>query len=260
MSKDCVCMYLAGSVKIREAVDFCPTVANPNPNVWRDLGNVSNFAINTETTELTVKDYRAIAGNACSYDEITDVTLDLTLRCMSHKNLLIGFLGEETLVTGGSIVDEQKYYVEDCSFIPTDNIIDTTQPVVVQDTAGGGGTVFVEGTDYVLVPGGIQFPENSTIPALSDIFISYTYLDQNVIDIFAQTSKTYELFLSGYNKADNSLEFTAHLFKVKFGPLASFSFLGDDFALMELNPSIQADACQLNAKGFGRYGKLTNFY
>jgi len=249
--KDC-CFIGKGKVYIREQVSFCPTSANPNPNAFLYAGNVSQYQVEIEETEITQEDFTsATGGDDCSLRKIDAINANLIFNCWDISNLSRAMFASLTeLTTPVAITDELHTVQGTCTFVPLAELPDATQTVVVSS----GPTTYTAVTDYIVRGAGIEIPEGSTIAAGTEIEVDYTPITQDTLDLFQSASKEYEVVIDGVNQNDLK-PFRVHLFRVKLSPAATIDFIGaDEFASFEMSGTVLKDTCKLNASGLAQYG------
>ena len=256
MAKSNSCCYrVRGSLYMQELVNFCPTIANPNPNALIEVGNASVFQIDITENEISQIDFRQKTSvKSCVDKSVDEISLAFTLHCLDQANFARAFFGEVAEdLAATAIVDEQHVVNAACEFVPFFKTADTAIAVVVSD----GTTTFVEGTDYTVSPNGILLTDATTITFPSTLLISYTTKSQFTVDMFKNNSRRYRIVLDGCNTHDGEPVYV-EFYNVQLSPAASFNFLSpeDAFSSIEMTATVLADPCNKDAQGIDSIAKL----
>lgn len=249
MPCDTKCCFIGnGKVYMRPTIQGC----GENPNPLRPVGNVSQLDIGFETTEESLPNLEdGTGGKSCSLERIEAVRLTMAMNCFKGENVKLALLGEITDVESGTATNEEHIAHGDCSFIPTEHLIDRTQTVTVTDNTTPTPVTFDAGDDYIVRDDGIYIPEGSAIVDLTVVRITYQYLDQQEIDIAQQATQEYEVHISGINAYDKK-PFSETFYRVKFGPTDVFSLINTTFANFTVTGELLKDDCHLDSNGDGK--------
>lgn len=226
----------------------------------RDLGNPSagllslgnaEATINQEMEEITVENFQSLGGNACSVTFPSSYTLDLTLHCMSPKNLAMAFLGEAYQKNNNAVIDEEHVAHSENELIAFAHVPNhAAQDIIVTNEAGT--VTYQLNTDYVLANAGLKIMEGSSIVMGDKIKVSYTYGDNWVIDTQTTSQKTFEIVLDGMNVGEDGGERPVVLkaWRVKMSPTDSFTLIGSEFAQIEITGEILRDNSKVTGSPF----------
>ena len=242
---DICCGYFRGEFYMKK-------VGDPNAT-FLPMGNVSAFAVNHEVTNVTQEDFRGLGGSACSIDYINNATLAMTLNCLKKENLAIAFQGLATALAETSVEDEEHTVIELGKLIPL-NFIPKKGTVVVTDDTTPTPVTFTEGTDYIVTSAGIIPQAGGAIVVSDNLLVSYTYGLGNKIEAMTTGQQTFEIIFDGMNYGeDGTQEVVMRVFKVKFGPTATFNLLtSGEFASLEVTGTILKDTTKVGT-GVSQY-------
>jgi len=232
------------------------------------VGNASTLSVTLSETTEKVQDFTNSAGGVdCVSRQIEGAEIALTLLCHSAENLAFALYsdGVSGNVIAAAVVGElQVAYVG--ALVPLLDLPDTTMPITV--TSAVGSTTYVAGIDYsVTESGSLLIPEGSTIAAPTvtlgvgqpNIKVSYQRMGQSALQLFSRPSKPVLLHFDGVNIMDGTRAAQFKLFKVKFGPSAAFTAMGDNASKLELKGEILRDDTRplgTLAAPFSQYGTL----
>ena len=214
------------------------------------VGN-AEFTLNQTLTEITQPNYQSLGGNNCKVAYPEEISLDMTLHCISPENLALAFMGQDSVLTGDEVEDEEHSVNGIHELIPFNFVPDKSQPIVVTNEAGS--TTYVAGEDYVVTNVGIEIIEGSTIPVDGSIIkISYAYGNNYKVDAQTVGQKEYLFVFDGANYGEGGqrqVKLVAH--KVKFDPTDSFAMLsGQEFASLAVSGEILRDESQATGSKF----------
>ncbi|HHK5488531.1 TPA: hypothetical protein ACQT3N_006078, partial [Pseudomonas aeruginosa] len=97
------------------------------------------------------------------------------------------------------------------------------------------------GTDYLLVPHGIQVLSGGKIDA-TGIKVSYTPRPSRAVHMLNGSQKELELFIAGLNDAQSGEPFALRPRRVKFGLLQELAVLGQEYAKLTGPAELLADS------------------
>lgn len=157
----------------------------------------------------------------------TTVELSLGISDFKPDNIARLFFGDKSQVAAETTKTQTvTAYVG--KMIDIDGILpeDTTN-VIVED-AGGMGTTYVEGTDYVVErTGGISIPAGSTIVDETELDITYDTVATTKIEGFTKSDLYMKIVVRGYNNATQKY-FKTIMHKVQLSPTDGFSFISPE--------------------------------
>lgn len=96
-------------------------------------------------------------------------------------------------------------------------------------------------------------PENLSLgfQAVKDVALGI-----HTIELFAESSKVYEVKFEGLNELNDGKRFDAEFFRVRFGPASNLDFINEDIATLPLKATIERDATKTGT-GISKFAKLT---
>lgn len=236
-SNDFCCSLFRGTASIRKT---SPLAVNPNPLL--EMGNITEWNVTHEITEIEQANYQSLGGVACKLEFVDSARVEMTIGCLKARNIALALqgTGEFENVTGATVTNESHQVYEACQVIPFNFVPDPT--VAVQVTDSTGATVYVEGVDYDRRASGITILEGTTIPDDSEILVDYAYGNNTVIEALITANSEYELIFDGYDYGDGKEVPTKITFnKVKFAPTESMSIIGDEFMTLSIAGEILKD-------------------
>lgn len=237
----------AGKIKMREVGAAAPMI---------EVGNASalTFGATLDTKEL--KNFMTSGGGTyAKVDRIASVSVTMTVHDLNGGNLARASNGAARTQAAGTVTAEPvvAYKGGTTPLARPPGSITTVTPV-------GGGTAFVNGTDYRITPGGIEIPADSAIPepvaGAPNIAVTYDNYLQTVVEAMVNSGKTYEFIFEGLNEAEEDLPMVVHAYRVKFAPAQAINFIGDDFAALELVGTSLIDNSK-TGQGLSKYFKAT---
>lgn len=258
-NQETCCLIGVGKVYVREWVDTCSAGApTTNPNPLKFLGNVSDLQQTTTETTVSQPDFTKPGGGTdCSITRIDQVGISLDLNCYSAENLALALFGDSaSKVAGTAFLETITVSASpECSLLPLANVPDeTTTAVLVTDV--GAATTFTADVDYRVTANGIEILEGSTIPASSDIEVTYDFKNSSVVEMLTAGAKTVELFFDGVNEAASNASVAVRYYKVNLSPAASIGYIKSDFDAYTLTGVVQRDACVSDVGGMSQFGKI----
>lgn len=231
---------------------FIKDLTNPN-NPLLPVGN-AEMTLTQELAEIEQPNYQSLGGTNCSVAYIDSVSLDLVLRCISPENLAIALMGTSGKKTGTTVTGEEHAVNGIHELIPFENVPDKNAPIVVKNEAGS--VTYVEGEDYVVLAGGIQIIDDSSIPVDGSLIqVDYSYGDNYFVDAQTVAQKEYYVVLDGYNYGEGGQrQVVMKAWKVKFSPTDSFQIIGGtDFASLNVSGEILRDESKPTGSKFAKF-------
>lgn len=114
-----------------------------------------------------------------------------------------------------------------------------------------GKTAPVAGTDYEIRGGGV-FAYNTL--AGETWTLNYTRAATDVLQALTTSSKEYEIIFDGVNEARAGKKVLVHAYRVKLGAAQNVSWIGDDYASLQLTGKVLKDTSKTGA-GISQYFK-----
>lgn len=216
----------------------------------REVGNCSglSFAVNEDVKEML--DYTNVGGG--TYNEvrrISSVESTITMTEFSPDNLALALFGSTTSQSAGTETDEQHTAYHD-GFIVLSKVLNTISGV--NSAVSGGGTSYVEGTDYELRPNGIYILSTGAISDASTVYITYTTSLADIVQSLVSSSKEYEIVFDGLNEAKSGKTVLVRVHRAKLGSTTDLSLIGDDFGALELSGKLLKDTT-ITTAGLSQY-------
>ena len=213
---------------------------------FRPMGLVDAGTLNFTETVDRLKDVRRSAGGTASVDrEIESGELALTMREGTPENFAIGWLATQAAVTSGSVTG-QPHTVDPGEFVYVGHT-DISSVVV---TGTGGTPTYTVGTDYTVNESGVFIVPGGAISAATAILIDFSYGAQDTLSLLSAAAKTWEILASAQNKVQGGAPSVLQLFKVRFGPSASFAIQG---AAEHGSAQITGEVLNHATKGWGQW-------
>lgn len=224
------------------------------------IGNAQAELTTTETEQTQPDFTNPAGGNACSFKEIDQVGLALTIYDFRPENLNRAVLGDLAAANATAILDEAVTIFNDGALIAATRVVDTAAAT----TLTVGATTYVEDTDYSVSPAGFIVIAGSALDTAvnagagtpKSISGLFDYVPQlgNVVEALRQSSGSYALKIEGLNKADSNKAEVWTIHKVLIGPTGSFTIISREFGSFTMNGSITADTSQ--PAGKSQYFKI----
>lgn len=244
------CVFTRGEFLIRPSVkgpeDCAAGVLGLLCNVefpFLKVGNVESAVINIEGGVIG-RENDFLTALADARQDISNVSIDLTISCVDKKNLELALLSKaddkqsgtmsDLFATCGKLSHESFFpfrFKEASNVSVFINHIDDIRPLD-------------EGFDYILTPSGVQIINDSiSIQEHEQIRIEYDYDNSNVSSFdFLNDIKDYkEIYFKGTNFGDDTETlFDARVYRVLFGPINSFDLITKgDFFKLSLSGSVE---------------------
>lgn len=217
---------------------------------WRDLGNVTAFALNMTTEELKHQSSRS--GLKVTDKKITlsqEIGFSFTLDHFNAQNLALALAATRSTHTNPAVagVAEQvaKYTdVElgawyDLTDADGDRIYDVETGDILLEKDAGMDVTLVEGTDYELdlVWGRFKLLSTAVNVAAGDevnltVTAEATASTPNEIRGLQDANQQFAVRFIGVNPADDNKEYEVVIHKTTLTPDGDISLIGDEFATM----------------------------
>ncbi|MFU6929469.1 hypothetical protein ACM77L_12575 [Pseudomonas aeruginosa] len=203
------------------------------------LGNCDTFNISFATDRKTLPNYMGGGGNSNVRERVTDVTSSIGMFDLTAENVALVTRSTIQVAPTAAITDEahtsQGVALE---LIPFKYLPDLTKPVTVK---AAGDVEVTPGTDYLLVPHGIQVLSGGKIDA-TGIKVSYTPRPSRAVHMLNGSQKELELYIAGLNDAQSGEPFALRPRRVKFGLLQELAVLGQEYAKLTGPAELLADS------------------
>lgn len=208
-----------------------------------EVGNCSKLEFSVEEDAIELRDYTSPGGGVLNeVRRVKGVTATMTLHELKPENIAIMLYGTSAAVNAGDVADEVVVgYPGALSRLAHAAPVDV---VVKNDFEGApGGTIFEEGLDYEVRPGGIFILGGTgTIAAGQTLHVAYRYGSEDVIEALVAAAKEYALHFEGLNEAQSGKPFLVDAHRVRFGAAKAFGLISDAFAGFELTGKLLKDS------------------
>jgi len=211
----------------------------------RSLGNVSAAELSFTTEEQTLKDFRTCAGgNYASSLSVDEANFSLTLHDMSPENVAMAFYGTTGTVAEAAATEEVHTVPTTTNrLVETDAVIKIESPstVEVSSATGGGGTVYVEGTDYNVHVGGIEYILGGSLSGSETVYVNFTRRAVTTIEALMASSVERYMRVDGLNCAQSGAPVVIQMWRAKPAPAEAFQLIQEEFASFTLSGKMDAD-------------------
>jgi hypothetical protein len=209
-----------------------------------EVGNCSAVAVTPQTNRLSVPDYRNPGGGERnSIERVTGFDFAITFHDINQLNLARFGRGHVTTNSSGAITNETVvgYKGGWVSLANLATVITTVEPV-------GGGTAYVEGTDYVFARGMLYIPAGSSIAdpvsGAPNFQVDYTRAAADRVQMAVTAQKFFEMEFRGANEARAGKLLSAKLHKVSAGFFGELAMVGQDYAGPQVTSRLIYDAAK----------------
>ena len=237
----------------------------------RFLGNCESFALSIE--DETRDKYSSAEPTAPLIKSVVvrrTPTLTIVLNEFDEDNLSLAFMGDKAdfLQTAGTVTDEaipttsikKGYWFQLGPLaLPARNI---AAAPVIRSAAGGGGTLYVINTDYIvdLVRARIFVVAGGAIPNAGPLFVTYTrvvYVAGNLPTAQAGISSFIEGFLRFIGRPATGPIWEVEVWRASMSPDGEVAFIGDDYASYTMKGKVLADTVLHPLEPYFRAYKLS---
>jgi len=207
----------------------------------REIGNCSALSFSPQTNTLSLPDHTKPGGGTRNrVDRVGDVEISLTFHDFEGANFADFLRGTVAEVTAGSVTAEAVVAYKG-GFTP----LARAAAAITAVEPAGGGTAYVEGTDYIVQDGGIFIPTTSTIPAptagAANIEVDYSHGAAQVTQAFVASAKQYQLLFAGLNEGRSGKRVRVRAHKVSGGVLQELALLGEQYGAGTVTGALLAD-------------------
>jgi hypothetical protein len=226
-------------------------LAKLNDEKLRYVGNCDKVELSFSEETKELKDFSQAGGGVVnSVSRIDKVEIALNLFDYSPINLAMAMYGEASTFAGGNVVGEAHMGFKDHLIRLEHSHI---RHVAVSDV--NSDVVYQEGKDYEVLSSGILITEKGRIADSTALIINYQYVSTDIIQALVNSGGEYHFLFDGLNEAQSGKKVVLDIYRVKFTPTSSLSFIGDDFGSLELKGIALADITKTGA-GTSRYFKV----
>lgn len=222
-----------------------------NPAGLLEVGNCSALAYEAQTNDIELQDYTNPGGGLdASVTRITGVNVTYTARHFKMANVARALYGAVDDVEAGTVTGEAHRAFPG-------GLLLLKNPGASDLVIKAGSTTLVEGTDYVVGPGGLPAMKASTavIEAGVDVTVDYSYAARATVQALVASGKRFRSVFVGLNEADSGRPVIIEVFRINHSP-ASLSAIGDEFAGMEFTAKAEKDASK-SGQGVSQYMTVT---
>lgn len=221
------------------------------------IGNCAELTFSHETEKKELLDYTSAGGGkANSLERITGVTMTMKAHDVNAYNLALGAFGSTAAVTAGTVLNEAHVAYKG-GLVPLTYVPDLTVAPVVTDVAGT--TTYTAGTDYIVTGAGIYVTTGSTIPnsvaSAVNIHVDYTKKAVSVVEALVASAAEYKLVFAGLNEAQSGKQAIVTVHRFKPGAAQNISYLGDDYAALDLPGEALSDSL-ITGAGLSKFYKV----
>lgn len=233
------------------------TGAAATDTAMRSLGNVSSLELSFTTEEQTLKDYRTCAGgNYASSLSVDEANFSIVLHDLSPENVADAFYGTTGTVAAGAATEEVHTVPTTSNrLVETDAVILTSGTITVSSATGGGGTVYVAGTDYNVHPMGIEYLLTGSLSGSETVYVNFTRRQVTEIEALMSSSVERYMRIDGLNCAQSGAPVVVQMWRAKPAPADAFQLVTEEFASFNLSGKMDADTTK--GSGESQYFKVS---
>lgn len=211
------------------------------------VGNCSELALALNEDKKEQKDFEGAGGAVVNtVSRIDSVTGNITALDMSAPNLAKALRGLITIITSAAVVSEPHTAIAG-ALTPLDKLRDTSVAVSVTNT--GGVVTYVAGDDYELKNNGVIMIAGGTnaFGASGAVEISYTGVDEYVVETLLESGKEYKMVFDGLNEADSGKPVLITVHRVKINPAQALGLITDVFGTLPMTFDVLKDTSIVGA-------------
>lgn len=218
----------------------------------KEIGNCSRLSLSVSEESKKLLDHTQPGGG--TYNEvrrIQAVEATIVMHDLSPENFARALFGASTAVSASTVTDEDvTAYLG--AFVPFAKV--PSGSVVVTNSAGS--TTYVAGTDYEVVPGGINILTGGAITNAQALKVDYAYAVQDRVESLTSSAKDYEIIAVIQNEARSGKVVTIRMHRMKIGAAREISLIGDDHAALEVSGELQKDTA-ITTAGLSQYATIS---
>jgi len=212
------------------------------------IGNAPQLVLNAEEEKNELPDYENPGGGiVASISRINRVSATVTFNDLRPENLEFLLRGTRTAEAGGAVTGE-THTANVGGYVQLNGMIDSAGTVTVTS----GVTTYTEGSDYIVMRGGLYIPESSTITDGSTISVDYTALAGSKVEALTAGGREFTLYFDGLNEAESNKPVLVTLHRVKPAPFSNLPFIGSEFAAIDVEIDVLKDD-SITGAGLSKY-------
>jgi hypothetical protein len=235
----------------------------------RFIGNCTTFEIkNEDETRDKYSSAEATAPLIKSVNTRRTPGISIVLNEINKENLALAFMGDNSTYTqsGATVTDEavpttsikKGYWFQLGGAAPIRDIVATP---VIRSASGGGGTLYVLGTDYLVDQkrARVFVITAGAIPDAGPLFVTYT---KNAIagtalpTVRGGVSNFIEAFVRFVGTPATGPTWEVEVWKASLSPDGAVGFIADDYAEFTMNGKVLADTVGHPTEPFFRAYKV----
>lgn len=202
------------------------------------FGNCDVFSISFAVDRKALANFMGGGGNRNVRERVTDVTSSVGFYDLTPDNVALVTRSTIQVAPTAAITDEPHISKGVAlELIPFKYLPDLTKTIIVKTA---GGEALVSGTDYLVIPHGIQVLSDGDIDA-TGVTVSYTPRPSSAVQMLNGSQRELELYIAGLNDAQSGEPFSLRPRRVKFGMLQEFSVLGQEYTKLTGPAELLAD-------------------
>lgn len=206
----------------------------------RKIGNGKSLDLSFEVEEESDPDMTTCAGGSYAASrEVSAAAFKLTVSDYSAENLALATNGQVDTAVTASAREDTMTKGDDDRLVKSLFIIDTGETVTVSSATAGGGTVYVEGTDYDVSPLGIIPLTGGSVAAT--FYTGYTNVAGAWVQALMSAGTTHEIYFEGLNCNASGRPYPAHIFKARPGPGEDLPLMTVENGILSISGTIEKD-------------------
>jgi len=193
------------------------------------IGNCEQLSFNINENEISLADHTSPGGG--KYDSvrrIESVEIAMSWNELSVSNLVKVLYATSTYLKPEAVAGEKH------KAAPGGLIVLDRMPLTITTVKNGASELKADDGAYVATGGGILIPEDSALPADTELTIAYQGAGVDVIEALTDSGQVYEMFFEGMNEAGTGKRANIRIHRVKIGAAQDLNWIGDDFAALDV--------------------------